>query len=161
VLFLNWDDDRSFLNDLPLPAFAYEYHPSPDLDLMIGLPVLSLSWKAEPWLLVEATWLENANVDLYAYCTRRLSLSLSYAWYSQGFLIDQAPFAGRQVVVSDMHACAGLSYDASDSTTIRLLGGFLFARDVYSDPHYLGFGHTRDAHSLPNTPMVLLTFDVN
>lgn len=45
LLLVNYSNNRPILNNIPLPAFAYTYIPSPDFRLVVGAPFASIYHK--------------------------------------------------------------------------------------------------------------------
>lgn len=48
TLILNYSNNRPFLNNIPLPGFAYTYIASPDFRITAGAPFALLHWKFAP-----------------------------------------------------------------------------------------------------------------
>lgn len=44
LLLLNYSNNRTFLNNIPLPSVGYLYRPSKKFTVFAGLPFLSLTW---------------------------------------------------------------------------------------------------------------------
>jgi len=56
VFVLDYDGNRTFLPDVPLPGVAYTRRVSPSLFYVVGLPLSSVTWKPLDKLSVEAGW---------------------------------------------------------------------------------------------------------
>jgi hypothetical protein len=56
VLVLDYDGNRTFLPDVPLPGIEYTRRVSPTLFYVVGVPVSSVTWKPAEKLSLEAGW---------------------------------------------------------------------------------------------------------
>ena len=57
VFALDWDGNRTFLPDTPLPGVAYTRRVSESLTYILGLPLTSVTWKPVPNVTLEAGYL--------------------------------------------------------------------------------------------------------
>ena len=57
VFVIDYNGNRSFLPDVPLPGFAYLRQLNPNITYIIGLPLSSITWKPLPKFSAEAGWL--------------------------------------------------------------------------------------------------------
>ena len=57
VFVLDYNANRTFLPDVPVPGFAYTRRVSPQLFYVVGLPVTSVTWKPTEHLSLEAGWI--------------------------------------------------------------------------------------------------------
>ena len=63
VLVLDYDRNRTFLPDVPLPGVAYTRRFRPDLFFVVGLPLSSVTWTPIEKLTVEVGWLPVEAFD--------------------------------------------------------------------------------------------------
>ena len=57
VFVLDWDGNRTFLHDVPLPGFAYLKVVDPALMVVVGIPLTSVTWTPVTGLRAELGWL--------------------------------------------------------------------------------------------------------
>jgi hypothetical protein len=61
VFIVDYDGNRTFLPDVPLPGFAYLKHMDPTLTLLVGLPLTSVTWTPVPKFSAELGWLPTES----------------------------------------------------------------------------------------------------
>lgn len=66
VFVLDYDGNRSFLPDTPLPGIAYTRKVDDTLTFILGLPLSSVTWKPLPKLSLEAGYLPIETFDAAA-----------------------------------------------------------------------------------------------
>jgi hypothetical protein len=49
ILFVNYSNNRTFLNNIPLPAVGYIYNPEPGISMAFGVPFVFLNWIDFPY----------------------------------------------------------------------------------------------------------------
>jgi hypothetical protein len=66
VVFLDYDGNRTFLPDIPIPGGAYIKRLSDTLELTAGVPITSIRWEATEQLTFELGFLipEDVRVDI-------------------------------------------------------------------------------------------------
>jgi hypothetical protein len=78
VLMLNYSNNRTFLNDVPLPGFAYVIRdPANGLTAAVGFPFALVRWKADEDWTLSASVFGGANYALEA--ARRIEAATLYA----------------------------------------------------------------------------------
>ncbi|HZN69759.1 MAG TPA: hypothetical protein VFB66_31075 [Tepidisphaeraceae bacterium] len=63
VFAIDWDGNRSFLPDVPLPGFAYTRGVGDTLTFIVGIPLSSVTWKPLPKLSLEAGYFPVESFD--------------------------------------------------------------------------------------------------
>ena len=90
VFVLDYDGNRTFLPDVPLPGVAYTRRVNPNLFYVVGLPLSSVTWKPFEKLSVEAGWLpiESFHAAVGYEFTPHWSAFGSMDYHSNAFRID-------------------------------------------------------------------------
>jgi hypothetical protein len=63
VFAIDWDGNRTFLPDVPLPGFAYTRQVDETLTFIVGVPLSSVTWSPLPKLTLEAGYLPIESFD--------------------------------------------------------------------------------------------------
>lgn len=140
---LNYDGNRVFLPDIPLPAVAYFSRLNETTTYALGVPFSRITWKPDDqWTLDARTALFfsfNGSVRFQA--TEELELFAAYvrrsdAFHASGGLRD------RRFLFSQQRLELGLTYEMCANAAITLAGGFAFDQEI-------DFGYdTRDPRGL-------------
>ena len=90
VIVLDYDGNRTFFPDIPLPGVAYTKRVSPSLFYVIGLPLTSVTWKPFEKLSVEAGWypIESFHAAVGYEFTPHWSAFGSLDYRSSAFTLD-------------------------------------------------------------------------
>jgi len=134
LLFLNYSNNRSFLNNVPLPGAAYVFRePAPGLRAIIGLPFVSLDYRpTEGWRAsLSVIGPTNASAEV----SRRLrSEAWAYARYARD--PSQWSLAGRttrsdRLIFDRQEARAGLRLPLGAGLSADLSAGREFGRRFF------------------------------
>ena len=90
VFVIDYDGNRTFLPDVPLPGVAYTRRVSPDLFYVIGIPLSSVTWKPFERLSLEAGWfpVESFHAAAGYEFTPHWSAFASLDYRSSAFTLD-------------------------------------------------------------------------
>ncbi|MBI1369917.1 MAG: hypothetical protein GC162_14840 [Planctomycetes bacterium] len=129
-LFLNYNGNRTFLPDVPLPGVAFNHRVSDELTYTAGLPFSSIKWQpgAGPWTL-RASYAIPFTVDAaveYA-VTDTLSLQASFHNDFNAFHIDRTDDHTR-LFFEQRRIEAGLRWTACRNCTLDLAAGYAFSQ---------------------------------
>src|SRR5439155_15426539 len=127
---LDYDGNRTFLPDIPLPGFAYIHEFDPHLSYTIGVPVTAITWKPYTPVSLDVTWTLLDRFDA------RLEYKLSPQWTAYGALEDRQEafhvenleghdrllFAQRRVEL-------GVVWQPWEHTRFHLAGGYAWGQD--------------------------------
>jgi hypothetical protein len=135
---LNYSNNRSFLNNLPLPGFAYMYSPSKEFRAVFGIPFATFNWKFEdPW-----TW------NFFVLATNQIKSTLSYSLGGpvqifSGIDFSQQTFMqyGRtnqkeRVYFAEKEIFLGFKSPLNDTFLMEIESGYSFDRTIFSAETY-------------------------
>lgn len=90
LFVLDYDGNRTFLPDVPLPGIAYTSRLSPTLFYVVGVPVSSITWKPATQFSLEAGWFAVDSFHAAAACefTRNWSVFGSLDYRASAFAVD-------------------------------------------------------------------------
>jgi hypothetical protein len=143
LLFIDYDGNRTFLPDVPIPGIEYSNHANPALHYVLGFPEASVDFIPIEKLDISAVWdflytfTANVQYDLY----RTVSLYFQYVDNQDAFHDVNLP-DDRRLFFMEQHLELGIVFRPDDWIDLTLAGGYSFARS-FSD----GF----DARSLHDT----------
>lgn len=127
---LNYDGNRIFLPDVPLPAVTYFGRLNETTTYGIGLPFSSLTWKPDEfWTLdVRSVVFFNFNGTLSYQATKELKFFASLARINDAFTVQNAG-DNRRLLFSQDRIEAGLTYDLTNNVVLTVAGGYAFNQE--------------------------------
>jgi hypothetical protein len=138
LLLLNYSNNRTFLNNIPLPGFAYTYSPQPMTRITLGLPFAFVWWKpSREWtytVFVVAPWFYNlgAEYELNAHLKFFSNLGL----FQKPFLRDQRLDREDRLTFVEKKAVLGIKLPFAQVFEAQLSGGYTFGRIWYEAQRY-------------------------
>jgi hypothetical protein len=90
VFVLDYDGNRTFLPDVPLPGVAYTRRVNPSLFYVVGLPLSSVTWKPTEQFSLEAGWypIESFHAAAGYAFTPQWSAFASLDYHSSAYRLD-------------------------------------------------------------------------
>lgn len=127
---LNYDGNRVFLPDVPLPVVAYFGRLNETTTYGIGLPFSTLTWTPDEfWTLdLRAILFFNLNGTLSYQATEDLRFFASFARRNDAFTLQNAG-DNRRLLFSQDRIELGLTYDLSDRVALTVAGGWAFNQE--------------------------------
>ena len=124
---IDYDGNRTVMPDIPLPGFAYRHQFDPTISYTLGVPLSSVTWKANERTTVEATWTLLDTFDA------RLEYQLSPKWTAygalqrrqEGFSVDGLENNDR-LLFEQRRAEMGLRWQPWEHTSFLIAGGYAF-----------------------------------
>lgn len=129
TLALNYDGNRSFLPDVPLPGGYYSRRVSDAFAFTVGLPYSSFRWSPDDRWTVSAQGSAFAlpfvaDVTVQYAVSDMLSLYGSFKSHRPAFWLEDAD--NRRIFLRQRRLEAGLRYAAREGVTFILAGGWMF-----------------------------------
>lgn len=122
---INYDGNRVFLPDVPLPAVTYFSRLNETTTYALGLPFSQLTWKPDEFWTVDirsAVFFSfNGSVSYQA--SDDLKLFASYARRNDAFTLPTG-FPNRRLLFSQDRVELGLSYDLGEHLVLTVAGGY-------------------------------------
>ncbi len=153
AILIDYDGNRPYFPDIPLPGVAYRHRIDDTLLLLLGFPYSSIEWTPTDKLKIAASYrLASQFTARLEY--RILSSLLVYgSYYYEQEAFHVADLGSHQrLLFSDERAEAGLEYSINDQLMLRLAGGYAFDNRFtrgfdFSDLHtVLGFSDAPYLH---------------
>lgn len=134
ALVIDYDGNRTFKPDVPLPGFAYFKRIEKNLSLSVGLPVTRIEWEPVENLRVDLSYLlvdnfrarvgytVGGNVEVYGALSQR----------SDAFFLDGAEHSRDRLLFQQRRAELGLTYRTKDAgvgakdVELTVAGGYAF-----------------------------------
>ena len=155
LIFAGFSSDRSELNYLPLPGFAYLYQAPPTFRALLGLPFDLVSWKPQPDLRfdamamvfgsahVGAAWFPlgaPAENPLAAQKGPLPRLHLDYDWGGEAWKLHDRPELRDQLFIRSERITGGIALDHPHAS-FDIYGGYAFHREIFQATSVFG-NHT-------------------
>ncbi|MFI4862073.1 MAG: hypothetical protein ACIAXF_15510 [Phycisphaerales bacterium JB063] len=130
IVALQYDGNRAFLPDIPLPSVTYRARYNEQLTYALGFPFSSLTWKPDDrWTVLLRTALfisVTARVEFEP--TDGLVLYAAYEREVDAFQLD-GDDSSRRLIFSQQRVEAGVRYTIYDNTTLTAAVGYAFAQE--------------------------------
>ncbi|MBX2852547.1 MAG: hypothetical protein KTR15_12480 [Phycisphaeraceae bacterium] len=122
---INYDGNRSFMPDVPLPAVTYFSRLNETTTYAIGLPFSQLTWAPDEFWTVDirSAFFFNFNGTVSYQASEDLKLFASYTRRNDAFTLPTG-FANRRLLFSQDRAEVGLSYDLGENLVLTVAGGY-------------------------------------
>lgn len=124
---LDYDGNRTFLPDVPLPGFGYSHRFDPKLKMVFGVPVTSIDWKPidQLELKLDYTILEDLNADVGYEFLPHLTLYGGYETRREAFHADGLP-EHRRLLYLQRRVEVGLRFEPDKLIHFVLAAGYGF-----------------------------------
>jgi hypothetical protein len=127
-VFLDYDRNRSWVPDIPLPGIAYTRIVSDELELALGLPVSSVKWtpKAVPNLNVELNFYlpDDADVRIGYRVIDHLTVFGRLQSVNQAFFLDGLPSNHDRLLFQQRRAEAGVRWEPHEGWQLEAAIGY-------------------------------------
>ena len=126
VFAIDYDGNRTFLPDIPLPGFAYIKRISDRLELTAGVPITSIKWKATDQLTVELAYSipDDVRVDVGYEVVDHLTLFGRLRQQREAFYFDGLPENYDRILFEQRRAEAGVRFEPCANAAFDLALGY-------------------------------------
>lgn len=130
IVGINYDGNRIFLPDVPLPAVTYFSRLNETITYGIGIPFSSLTWRPDAfWTLdINSVLFFNFNGTLSYQATEDLRFFASAIRRNDAFTLQNAG-DNRRLLFSQDRVEIGLTYDLGNNLALTVAGGYAFNQD--------------------------------
>ena len=130
-VFLDYDGNRTFLPDVPLPGFAYRKRVEDRLILVAGVPLSSLEWTPDDRWKFEVFWtlVEAFDVRVTYTLTEGLNLFANYDTSSRAFHVDELEGENERLLFAERRAELGVQWEPRDDVRLSIAGGMTFKQE--------------------------------
>ncbi len=130
-VFLDYDGNRSFLPDVPLPGFAYRKRLEPQLILVLGAPLSSIEWTPNDKWKVEVFWTMIDSFDARVTYTVAPDFNV-YANLdnrNHAFHMDELESSNDRLLFEETRAEVGVQWEPRKDARVILAGGYAFGQE--------------------------------
>ncbi len=129
VIFLDYDGNRTFLPDVPVPGVAYIRRLGDRLEMTAGLPISSIRWEATENLTIELAYLvpDNARIDVGYKVTKNFQLFGRLRQQTEAFFVDGLVSNHDRILFEQRRAEAGVRFQPRDEFNIDLAVGYAWS----------------------------------
>lgn len=119
VFVLDYDGNRTFLPDIPLPGAAYIRRIDDRLLMTVGLPISSIRWEATDQLTIELAYVipSDVRIDIGYEVLPHLTLFGRALQQREGFFVDGLAENHDRILFEQRRAEAGIRYDVLNGLT--------------------------------------------
>jgi len=138
LLLLNYNNNREFLSNIPLPGIGYWYAPNQTFHLLIGLPFVFLEVKPAADLALHVSYFPIR--DLSAGVTYRVreavKLHASFDWKGERYFRADRSDDARRLFYQEKRLTIGGQWQPGRGVTFDLAGGYAFDRQYFEGQSY-------------------------
>jgi hypothetical protein len=127
---LDYDGHRLFLPDTPIPGFGYSHTFDPHLDMVLGLPISSITWKpTEQWrIYLDYTLLADFDIDIGYEFIKHWTVFTALETRRDQFHISALP-GNTRLLYSQKRVEGGIRYVFSEWLNLSASVGYAFSTD--------------------------------
>lgn len=138
VLLLNYSNNRPILNNIPLPGFAYIYHPSKEFTATLGVPFAMVAWRPAPrWLITAFTvvpWVLKTEVGYFVAGPVRAFSAFDFS--QELYLLKSRPERADRLYYDGKRVSVGVKSPLSTQVSAELAAGYAFDRSFFQGKTY-------------------------
>ena len=114
---IDYNGNRTFAPDIPLPGFAYIVQLSPQLELTAGLPITAINWQPMERVRVQASYelVDNVEARVGYEFVKGVEAFAALAQRSDAFFIDGLSSGNERLLFEQRRAELGLTWRTRDS----------------------------------------------
>lgn len=126
----DYDGHRSYLPDCPLPGLAYSHTFDPHLDVVLGAPLSSLTWKPDDHWRIYGDWLLLTDFDLNATykITKQIGAYVDLETHRDQFWIPELP-DHKRLLYLQRRVEGGVKWDPIEGLHLTAAVGYAFSTD--------------------------------
>ncbi|PIS11662.1 MAG: hypothetical protein COT73_02740 [Bdellovibrio sp. CG10_big_fil_rev_8_21_14_0_10_47_8] len=137
IWLLNYSNNRTFANEIPLPGFAYIYRPSADFMGVFGFPFALVKWKwSDRWsglgMLGPYTYKAEASYSIGG----PLQIYLSSESSLQAFFREDRDHEKNRLFYGENQAVWGFRGPLNQEVRFDIFAGLVFDRNLYEGENY-------------------------
>jgi len=158
ALILDYDGNRPYFPDIPLPGVVYRHHFDDTLCLSVGLPYSCIVWNPIDKFRFEASYrlASKFTAQIGYELVKHVSVFGGYHYVQEAYHIDGLG-SRQRLLFSDQRVEAGVEYNPNTRCSFRLAAGYAF--DNRFDRGF-GFENTHGLVSFGDTPYVRATLEL-
>lgn len=132
IYFINYSNNRDFLNNVPLPGLAYAYFPSRDFIGVFGFPFVYLRQAFnEEFSGSFLIFLANYKFELSYRISGPIEAYASLGTATQTFFRETRTDDNHRLFYNEKRTLIGIKSPISENVVADLYGGFISNRSMY------------------------------
>ena len=145
IFLLTYSSNREFLNNVPLPGFAYWYEPSDRYRLLIGFPFASFHYKPAKDLSFEISYFPVRSIrSRVSYrLFQPLQIYAAFDWRNEGYFRAERTDRWDRLFYYEKRVYAGARWNALRRVFLDLSGGYAFDKFYFEGRSYSDRDHNR------------------
>ena len=142
AFYINWQNNRDFLNRRPIPGFAYRYKQGDWFTSLIGFPDNAIAWRPLEWLELSASYTfprtVHSQIGVRPLRDQDLKLFAGFDWTNQRYYRRDRRDVRDRLWYVEKSVSAGLRWEIDKRFFLEAVGGYAFDRfwfeaDTYED----------------------------
>ncbi|MBS3735306.1 MAG: hypothetical protein KGY99_10355 [Phycisphaerae bacterium] len=140
LAFLDFSNTRSFAAAIPLPGVAYNWVPTDDLNLVLGVPMSSIRWRPLDKLTLSARYIlpRNVHARIGYQVMDSCEVYGLFAWDNEQFFRHDRPDDDDRLLFYEKRVGGGIKIDLAENVTLDIstgwaFDGFFFEGEDYGD----------------------------
>jgi hypothetical protein len=127
-VLIDYNGNRNYFPDFPLPGFAYTHEMQKNLQLVLGIPYSSIHWEPIEHLKFDGgyTLLSDLDANVGYEILPKVTAYAKYEIVRDAFHIEGLP-KDRRLLFQTRRAEMGLHWDPCKNCTLTVAGGYAFA----------------------------------
>lgn len=148
---INYDGNRVFLPDVPLPAVSYFARASETVTYAVGIPFSRVTYKPDDaWTIdIRTVLFFNFNGSVRYQATEQLEIYAAYIIRNDAFTAASTARDNRRFIFSQQRVELGLSYDINPRLTLTAAGGVVLSQEIDFDYDVRDANGLRDLEDAP------------
>ncbi len=130
-VFLDYDGNRTFLPDIPLPGFAYRKRLEPNLILVAGVPVSSIEWTPDDRWTFELFWtmIESFDARVTYKVAETFNVFANFDTRNMAFHMDELEAENDRLLFTEKRAELGVQWEPRKDARVIFAGGYAFGQE--------------------------------
>ena len=145
LFYLDYSNNRDFLQHVPLPGFGYQFAPNEQLHALLGVPFANISWKPLDKLTLSASYRipREVHAKIAYQLLEPLRLYAGFDWHSERYLRHDRRDNHDRLTSYEKRVMLGMRWDMCEHAWLDLAGGWTFDRFWYEGEDYGDRSHNR------------------
>jgi hypothetical protein len=129
-IFLDYDGNRGFLPDVPLPGFAYRKRIDDKLILVAGVPLSSVEWTPDDRWKFELRWalIDSFDARITYKVAEQFNVFAALDTRRFAFHMDELEDTNDRLLFTQRRAELGVQWEPSKDTRLIAAGGYAFGQ---------------------------------
>lgn len=130
-VFLDFDGNRTFLPDVPLPGFAYRKRLDSRLILVAGVPLSTVEWNPDNRWKFELFWtlIDSFDARVTYTVSPQFNVYVNVDSRNYAFHVDELESANERLLVEETRAELGVQWEPRERTRVIIAGGYAFDQE--------------------------------